>query len=235
MRRIVLLSGGMDSAVALAQALKDGECWAVSIQYGSVHQEAERLAARQLVEYFNVQHQEVGLPPYIFEGGESALMGEREIPKEEYHDITKETPSATIVPFRNANLISIATSLAESRGFDEVWVAMHATDHGGWAYPDCSPEFVGGMANAVYVGTLHKVRLVTPFLWMTKAQIVTRGVALDVPFELTWSCYRGGTVHCGECPTCLERIKAFIDAGWIDLVAYEKKVDWPSECGEIHV
>lgn len=223
MKSIVLVSGGMDSAVALASAsLTSEEVLALSIRYGSTHQQSEMAAAVALADYYEVDHEVLDLPNSIFRGGSSALLGEVPIPAEEYHDIEKESPSQTVVPFRNAILISSAVAQAEARGYDYVWAAMHATDHGGWAYPDCSPEFVGAMASAVYVGTLRKVRLYTPFLFATKADIVVLGDSLDVPFDLTYSCYRGGNIHCGECPTCLERRKAFDTAGMEDPTEYMK-------------
>lgn len=232
MKAVVLLSGGMDSATALAKATMQmgvEDILALSMAYGSTHQAKELLAAEQVSLWYNIPRRVVTFDPAIFKGGGSALLGEGEIPTEEYHDITKETPSATVVPFRNANFISAAVAIAEAHGFDQVWVAMHQTDFAGWAYPDCSPEFVGAMSAAIYVGTLHKVRLVTPFLWNTKAEIVATAAELEAPLQLTWSCYRGGEKHCGECPTCLERIKAFQIAGFVDPVEYLKSPDWGSQ------
>lgn len=218
---VVLVSGGMDSAVALAEAIElDEPVTALSVRYGSVHENAESQAAKALVEWYGVEHVVISLPTEIFKGGDSSLLGESVIPNEEYHDIRKESPSSTVVPFRNATLLSVATAYAEAHGHTAVYMAVHASDHGGWAYPDCSPEFIGSMMAAVYVGTLRKVRLVAPFLWMTKAQVVQRGFELGVPFKLTWSCYRGGEKPCGQCPTCLERLKAFHDAGYKDQVEY---------------
>lgn len=228
MKAVVLLSGGMDSTTALAKCLQQGmeEVLPLSVRYGSTHEAAESMAAEQVANFYHLPRYVVTLPPDIFSGGASALLGESDIPEEEYHDITKETPSVTVVSFRNANLISAATAIAEAHGFDQVWVAMHQTDFSGWAYPDCSPEFVGAMAAAIYVGTMHKVRLVTPFLWNTKAEIVMEAAELEAPLQLTWSCYRGGNHHCGECPTCKERIKAFSVAGYIDPVEYVKEQEW---------
>jgi 7-cyano-7-deazaguanine synthase len=222
MNRIVLLSGGMDSATALALALEDSaNVSTLSIGYGSKHSYMEGEAAKSVAGFYRLPLNVLTLPTSIFAGGNSALLGESVIPTEEYHDITKETPSVTMVPFRNANFISAAVAMAEARGFDEVWLAVHATDHGGWAYPDCSPEFVGSMSAATYIGTMRKVRLITPFLWDTKADIVRKGMKLGVPYHLTWSCYRGGSISCGKCPTCLERLKAFEQAGFTDPIHYE--------------
>jgi len=235
MKAVVLLSGGMDSAVALAQAIEDGssQTLALSIEYGSRHQVKEIAAARMIAAHYrkrvSLRHMVVQLPN-LFDGSGSSLMGESEIPAEEYHDPEKESPSSTVVPFRNAMLISAATAIAASNGFDRVYVAVHMSDASGFAYPDCTPEFMGPMSSAVYTGTHREVRLVVPFQWMAKYQIVKRGADFEVPFNLTWSCYRGGRIQCGQCPTCLERIKAFRDARFIDPVSYAVPVQWSLEC-----
>jgi len=101
-----------------------------------------------------------------------------------------------------------------------VWFGAHAEDAHNWAYPDCTPEFVGAMANAIYIGTYHKVRLVTPFIHSLKSDIVRYGDELALPFELTWSCYVGGDKHCGICPTCRARKEAFIQAAVRDPTVY---------------
>lgn len=232
MKAVVLVSGGMDSAAALGKACTTqgmDDVVALSIRYGSMHQDEEFRSAVDLAAFYAVNHVRMDLPADIFKGSGSALLGESIIPNEEYHDIEKETPSATVVPFRNAVFLAVATSFAEAHGFDQVWVANHASDAAGWAYPDCTPEFMGPMAAAIYVGTLRKVRLVTPFQFMSKAEIVALAADLEVPLQLTWSCYRGGEKPCGECPTCLERIKAFAVAGFRDPVEYLKPIAWDQE------
>jgi len=230
MKSIVLLSGGMDSTTALAQAIKQSdEVVALSLLYGSKHQASENGAAQMVVRHYGILREVIAMEPEVFAvpGGSALLEGGQEVPNEEYHDPEKESPSATVVPFRNANLISQAVAYAEAHGFDRVWVAVHASDAQGFAYPDCTPEFMGAMAAAVYVGTHRKVRLEVPFQWMTKAGIVQRAHSLGVPLQLTWSCYRGGKLHCGACPTCLERIKAFETAGFVDPVVYDAHITWP--------
>ena len=216
MKTVVLLSGGLDSTTVLAQAIADGaeEVLAVTFTYGSRHS-LEELAAAERVAWhyfhlsYNVVHRVIPLPD-IFKGGQSALMGDVDVPKETYRDYEAgEGESITVVPFRNANLISAAVTLAEVDQYERIYAGMHASDHGAWAYPDCSPEFLGAMANAIYVGTLHRVRLVFPLIWMTKAEVAARADLLNAPYKLTYSCYRGGPLHCGECPTCIERRLAF--------------------------
>ena len=226
MTQVVLFSGGLDSSTALAMASKRNDhVLAVSVRYGAVHQVSEIAASVAIAAHYGVEHRIITFPPNIFTGGDSALLGEAPIPTEEYHDPTKESPSATIVPFRNANLISMATAIAEAAGGGSVWVATHATDAGGWAYLDCSPEFIGAMTAAVYIGTLRKVNLIAPFNNMTKAQIVEAGMKLHVPFHLTWSCYRGWSLHCGTCPTCRERHKAFVEANYSDPTIYQTDLE----------
>jgi 7-cyano-7-deazaguanine synthase len=134
-----------------------------------------------------------------------------------YKEIAEvEGPSPTYVPFRNAILLSMATAIALTAGAEEVFIGVHAEDARNWAYPDCTPEFTGAMANAIYVGTYHKVRLVTPFSFWMKREIVALGLALKVPYQLTWTCYEGGKVPCMKCPSCVERAEAFKANGVID-------------------
>lgn len=249
MDAVVLLSGGIDSTTVLAQALEDGmdHVTAVTFRYGSLHEEAESGAAADVASWYDsvalmkehrsLQHLVVHMPA-IFAGGQSALMGNIEMPGREYQDLETEGPSPTVVPFRNANLLAAATTIAESTGAGRVYAGMHASDHNKWAYPDCSPEFLGAYANAIYVGTMHKVRLVFPFVWMTKAEVVLRGHQFMVPFDLTWSCYVGKyPEHCGECPTCLERANAFRIAGVMDPTVYKMdstawNIQWQYDASE---
>jgi 7-cyano-7-deazaguanine synthase len=235
MKAVVLLSGGMDSTTALAQAMADGSevTLAISFRYGSKHADKELEAANNVVNYYlrnfpmkSLQQQTHVLSEQMFLGGSSSLMGEGVIPEGEYHDPEKESPSSTVVPYRNAVLLSIATAVATARGFDRVYLGVHSTDAQGFAYPDCTPEFIGAQGSAIYVGTHRQVRLVVPFQWMTKADIVRRAAALEAPLQLTWSCYRGGDIQCGQCPTCTERMKAFLAARYIDPVPYATP-RWP--------
>jgi 7-cyano-7-deazaguanine synthase len=155
-------------------------------------------------------------------------MNEAFMPHQTYQEINESVgPSPTVVPFRNANIISVCTSVAAAQGYDEVYIATHATDSHNWAYPDCSPEFMGAMANAIWVGTYGKVRLKTPFTWLTKDDIIERAYELCVPVQLTRSCYEATEAACGVCPTCVERIAAFQNQGWIDPVDYmTQDIDW---------
>lgn len=230
MKAVALLSGGLDSTTALAKSLEDGfnEIYAVSCFYGSKHNTRELQSARTIIDWYNSRFGlgvrifpvEISLPD-VFSGGGSALMGEINMPHLTYQEIAEEVgPSPTVVPFRNANLISVATTVAITHGAEAVYVGMHAEDARNWAYPDCTPEFLGAMANAVWVGSYHQVRLVFPLIWLLKSEVVELGTRLKAPLHLTYSCYEGGLKHCGLCPTCVERKEAFAVAGVPDPTAY---------------
>lgn len=220
---VVLFSGGLDSTTALTEQVRKygaSQVLALSITYGSLHQESESAAAYRICEFLGVKRKVISLPASIYDEGKSALLGQSSMPNEEYHDPEKESPSATIVPFRNAILIAIATAVANSIGALHVYIAAHGNDAVGFAYPDCTPQFLGPMSEAVYYGTLRQVKLMYPYILMTKAGVVGVAAAVRAPLNMTWSCYRGGAVHCGQCPTCLERRKAFHDAGYFDPTKY---------------
>ncbi len=211
----------MDSAVALSVSVKEND-WtrALSFSYGQRH-EKELLAANDLADYYDIPHDVL---PVDIPKGESVLMGEGAMPQMTYEELQEaEGPSPTYVPFRNGTFLSLATAFALDVGADLLYAAMHADDGHNWAYPDCTPEFVGAMSNAIYVGTYHKVRLRAPFVYSTKAQIAMLGDMLGTPFNLTWSCYEGKAFHCGTCPTCVSRIEAFKIARVEDPTIYESE------------
>jgi len=220
---VVLFSGGIDSTTALAMAIagSTGLTLALSIRYGSLHEDAEMRAARRIVVHYNVAHRVITLPPGIYDQSDSALFDSARISDGDYK---QEGPQPTVVPFRNGLMISIATALAASIGAKYVWIANHASDYARWAYPDCSPEFVGSMASAVHIASLG-VRLRYPFLWMCKGEVVEIAYGLVAPLHFTWSCYKGGFIHCGVCSTCRERKQAFKDADAPDPTEYVNDTD----------
>ena len=228
-RGAVLLSGGIDSAtVAYIAAQQCHSLVAITASYGQKHQEAEINAAIEVAKELQVEDHILINMPDIFTGAGSALMGEQDMPEKTYEELQEaEGPSPTVVPFRNANLISMATSVAISHGADCLYVGMHATDGHNFAYPDCTPEFLGSMANAVFVGSYYAVRLFFPLIWMTKTDVVRTALELKVPVHKTYSCYMGGSKHCSTCPTCVERINAFKANNVIDPVLYDMTgMDW---------
>jgi len=227
---VVLHSGGLDSSTLLGtflQTTPPSEILTLSILYGQKH-DREVYAAERISEFYHVEHEVFRIPSPVFqvrseEGTPSSLTDDAEMPHQTYDELsTSVGVSPTYVPFRNGNLISIATSICLAYGGGIVATGVHAEDSRNWAYPDCTPEFIGGMQNAIYVGTYHRVRLVAPFQYMMKSDIVRLGLILKVPYEKTWSCYEGGDSPCGECPTCIERLEAFRVNGATDPVSYRR-------------
>lgn len=223
MNTVLLLSGGLDSTTLLAQLVETEEdelgIGAVSFRYGQKHS-IETEKAGLVAAYYGAEHIVVDLPE-IFGRESTILQGGPNPPHLTYKEIAEgKGPSPTVVPFRNANLISMATTIAVVRGASYVYAGMHAEDARGWAYPDCTPEFTGAMANAVRVGTYDKVRFAVPFQWMMKAEIVQLGLRLNAPYDLTISCYEGFEPACGKCPTCVERLEAFRVNHTTDPISY---------------
>ena len=230
MNALVLLSGGLDSTVALAEAYKmhEGSVGAISFKYGQTHT-TELNAAAAVVDYYGLTYHNVVQLPEVFAGTGSVIVAENEeeIPEASYEELSDEFGvSPTYVPYRNGNFLSLAATVALVEGADEVWAGMHAEDAHNWAYPDCTPEFLGAQSAAIYVGTYYAIRLITPHQWRTKSDVVQRGLDLRVPFELTWSCYEGRNQACGVCATCVGRIQAFARVGEQDPVSYEIEIDW---------
>jgi 7-cyano-7-deazaguanine synthase len=201
---------------------------AVSFAYGQKHEE-ELNAAIAVSNALELEsHRIVKLPREAFEGAGSALIPIDGIPMPNmtYAELDLAYGvSPTYVPYRNGVFLSLAgafaTALSGKKECNvEVWFGAHADDANNWAYPDCTPEFIGSMANALYVGSYFKVRLITPVQWETKAAIVEIGMAQGAPFELTLSCYEGLVPACGVCPTCVSRLHAFRDAREIDPILY---------------
>ncbi len=223
MRRkcVVLLSGGIDSTVLLYSLVADYECWPLTFDYGQRH-DKECVAARNVCEarnrslllrfkYLNLTCLRALLP--------SALTGEGTIPEGHYDE---ESMKSTVVPGRNLIFLAIAAGYAEGLGAECVAYAAHSEDH--YLYPDCRPLFASEARTAIMASTDGAVMLHTPFLSMSKADIIKLGTKLTVPLKMTWSCYKGGGHHCGRCGTCMERREAFEKAGVEDPTIYEDEV-----------
>ena len=216
-RTLIVLSGGMDSAVVLAHAKQTGlDCCVVHFQYGSKHNERELPAVQSLAQHYNVPLTIIHLP-FINELFKSDLLQSGgDVPDGHYQDLSMRR---TVVPFRNGIMLSIAAGLAESLEIQSIMLGNHAGDH--VIYPDCRMDFTEALSDAIRLGTYTQTHLVTPFVKLTKIDIAKRGHELGVPFELTWSCYKGREKHCGKCGTCNERIEAFQKAEIEDPTIYE--------------
>jgi len=214
-KALVLHSGGIDSSTCLAIAREMFDMVeSISIDYGQRHSR-EIDAAHEVSTFFGIHHRVVDMP----EPPKSMLTdSSAPVPNISYDEITGVSP--TYVPFRNGQLLARLAGIAQDEGADAIFFGAHAEDAKNWAYPDCTPEFIGAMANAIWVGTYMKVRLHTPIQWMFKHEIIALGAKLGVPFELTWSCYKGEHLHCGVCPTCRARRSGFEKAGVADLTKY---------------
>jgi len=212
---VMLLSGGVDSATLAYYLLKQHqEVYALTVDYGQKHFKELR-AAVEIAHAAGISWKVLDLrtlQPLL----KSALTTNDPIPEGHY---TAESQKLTVVPNRNAILLNIAAGYAISIGANTIAYAAHRNDR--TIYPDCRPEFVGALQAALDAGTDADLLVYAPFINMTKAQIVELGISLNVPFELTWSCYKGGQKACGRCGTCVERLEAFALNHVKDPIEYE--------------
>ncbi len=216
MKKVVLLSGGVDSSTCLGLALqncKPGDVLALNMFYGQKH-DREMKSARDVAKFYGVELMELDLSQ-IFQKSDCSLLAHsgKNIAEGSYAEQIKETggkkPVSTYVPFRNGLMLSAAASIAISIGASEVWYGAHADDAAGSAYPDCSEEFFQDIDSAIYEGSGEQVHVYAPFILFPKSEVVKTGLEIGVPYELTWSCYNGGDKPCGKCGTCIDRAEAF--------------------------
>lgn len=221
MKAVVLLSGGLDSTTTLAQALADGcEVTAISFRYGQRHTK-ELVSAENVCKHYNVDHVVIDLDLSSFR---SALTRfDIDVPLDREGKLDEKIP-ITYVPARNITFLSIAAGLCESIDADRIYIGANAVDYSG--YPDCRPEFFEAFQNMLSKGTKagvegNPIKIMTPILYDSKADIVRRGKRLGAPLHLTWSCYNGGEKACGHCDSCRLRLKGFEEAGYKDEIEYE--------------
>jgi len=226
---VVLISGGVDSSVTLYIAKKQGYAiHALTFDYGQRH-EKEIKCAKEIASAVGARdHLVFNIDLDVFGG--SSLTDKTFVPEvdHELKEIGKTIPS-TYVPARNIVFLSIALAYAETIDADAIFIGATATDYSG--YPDCRPEFIEVFQRIAIVGTKKgvegkPVEVKAPLLFLTKAEIIKKGIALGVPFEKTWSCYIGGEKACGRCDSCLLRLKGFKEAGFKDPVEYEVLPSW---------
>ena len=223
MKTIVICSGGLDSVTLAHKMATESELIGlVSFNYGQRHRK-ELDFAQKCGERLGVTHQVIDISHIGAMLSGSALTDDIAVPDGHY---AEESMKITVVPNRNAIMLAIAYGIATARGAEAVAAAVHGGDH--FIYPDCRPTFIEAfqtMQNYALEG-LAEIKLLTPFVTRSKADIVAAGHALGVPFAQTWSCYKGGEKHCGRCGTCVERLEAFAIAGVADPTEYEDSEFW---------
>lgn len=218
---VVLLSGGMDSSTLLAHALNEpgvDNALAVFVDYGQRHVR-ERGSAQLVASHYGVSVVELDLRGFGASVTSALTVAGRIVPHGHY---AADNMAQTVVPNRNAVLLSAAAGIAASNGSDRVLTAVHAGDHA--VYADCRPGFIRALSDATQLAC--GIAIDAPFVEMSKADIAQRGHRLGVPYRFTWSCYEGGDQHCGRCGTCVERAEAFHLAGVPDPTSYTDAAYW---------
>jgi 7-cyano-7-deazaguanine synthase len=219
-RAIVLLSGGMDSCVCAALAVRDHEAAAVHISYGQRTEERERQSFIAICRRLNIHDKLMVRNEALRAIGGSALTDD-EIAVPNAESMGKGIP-VTYVPFRNAHFLAVAVSWAEVLGAEKVYIGAVEPDSSG--YPDCRPAYYDAFNAVVKTGTKDgSIQVVTPLIAMRKVEIVRLGLELNAPFDLTWSCYSREDQACGVCDSCVLRLRAFEAAGVKDPISYAEK------------
>lgn len=217
-KAIVLVSGGMDSCVAAAIAAQKGESAFLHVNYGQRTEGRELKAFNDIADFYGVKERlSVDISHLRAIGGSALTDRKIEVPK---GDLGKSEIPVTYVPFRNAHLLAIAISWAEVLGATEVYIG--AVEEDGSGYPDCRREFFDAFEKAAHLGTRpgSGISIITPLIKMKKSDIVKKGLTLGAPLPLTWSCYRDSRLACGECDSCLLRLRGFAEAGVKDPINY---------------
>ncbi len=219
MSAIVLLSGGMDSCVTAAIARGEADELAfLHISYGQLTEVRERKAFNDIADHYGVENRlDISIEHLAKIGGSS--LTDESIKVTEADLESKRIPTS-YVPFRNANMLAIAVSWAETISADAIYIGAVAEDSSG--YPDCRPEFLAAFQKTIDAGTKPEthIEIRTPIIHLSKAEIVKRGIELNAPLELTWSCYRGEEIACGTCDSCALRLRGFEQAGERDPIEY---------------
>lgn len=212
-KALVVHSGGLDSTVLLYEMMRDFHVIGlVGVDYNQRHSK-ELYHAQLIADRLNLPRHEIQISLRL----ESSSQTSHAVPVPEGH-YTAENMKTTVVPNRNMILLALAAAKAVDLGAEIIGFGAHSGDHA--IYPDCRPEFITVLGDAISIATENKVRIFAPFDTVTKAQIVARGVELEVPFEMTWTCYKGNKLACGRCGTCVERLEAFDIANATDPLQY---------------
>ena len=218
---VILVSGGMDSCVTAAMAVADSDEVAfLHISYGQRTEARERKAFNDIADHYGVTERlDVSIEYLAKIGGSSLTDANIEITEA---DLKSTKIPTSYVPFRNANMLSIATSWAEVIGATAIYIGAVFEDSSG--YPDCRPEFYAAFQQTINTGTKPDthIEIRTPIIELTKAEIVKKGIELGAPLHLTWSCYRAEEFACGTCDSCALRLRGFTQAGVLDPIIYKE-------------
>ena len=213
---VVIFSGGMDSFTVLNRALKDGkEVYALTFDYGQKHVK-EIACASKVCQQLGVAHKVIDISAINQLLAGSSLTDDIEIPEGHYE---AESMKSTVVPNRNMILLSLAVGYAVSVKASQVYYGAHSGDHA--IYPDCRPEFVMKMNDVCQIANYEAVEIFSPYLTVSKTDILTDGLKMGLSYEDTWTCYNGREKACGKCGACQERLEAFADNNATDPLAYE--------------
>lgn len=219
---VVLVSGGMDSCVTAAIAAREYDLAFLHINYGQRTERRELQAFNAIADYYNVEQRLVVNVEHLkIIGGSSLTDTSIEVQKA---DLSRKNIPTSYVPFRNANILSIAVSWGEVIQAKKIFIGAVEEDSSG--YPDCRSEFYSAFNKVIELGTKPDthIEVVTPIIGMTKSEIVKKGTELKAPFHLTWSCYQREDVACGECDSCALRLRGFRKAGIEDPIPYIKRM-----------
>lgn len=225
-KAVVLVSGGMDSCVTAALAAADGHRLSLlHVNYGQKTERRELKAFEDLAEYYAVPFSDrlVTSITHLSKIGGSSLT-DAAIPVSSA-DLTATEIPTSYVPFRNAHLLSIAVSWSETIGAEHIYIGAVYEDSSG--YPDCRPEYYAAFNEVIRVGTAAgTIRIETPIIHLTKEQIILKGLDIEAPLELTWSCYQNEDFACGVCDSCALRLRGFKRAGVEDPISYVTRPDY---------
>ncbi|MGP6207831.1 7-cyano-7-deazaguanine synthase QueC [Cuniculiplasma sp. SKW3] len=217
MKAIVLMSGGLDSTTVLAYAISEGyDVIGISFDYGQRHR-IELESSKKIAEHYGIERRVFKID--LTQIGGSSLTSNIDV---EEGKIGREEVPNTYVPARNIVFLSIAGAYADIDDIDTIMIGVNAVDYSG--YPDCRPEFISSMERSLRLGLSRRqnLKILAPLQRMSKAEIIKMGMNLKAPYELTHSCYEGGSKACGKCDSCLLRLKGFMESGFVDPIQYEE-------------
>ncbi|HKI77386.1 MAG TPA: 7-cyano-7-deazaguanine synthase QueC [Ignavibacteriaceae bacterium] len=223
-KAVVAVSGGMDSCVSAAIANLDYELAFAHINYGQRTERRELKAFNDIADFYNVDERLVIDFTHLSKIGGSSLTDNKiEVSKA---DLKNKNIPASYVPFRNANILSGCTSWAEVLKAEKIFIGAVHEDSSG--YPDCRPSFFSAFENVIEEGTKPdtKIKIETPIINLSKAEIVKKGIELKAPLHLTWSCYKNEDKACGECDSCALRLRGFQSVGFEDPIPYKIKPNY---------